>query len=260
MRFPVPGVVVIVAIVLSGCHSEDSAWKDAANRADEQSLHEFLKLYPAGDHAEEAKKRVVAFHACRAVGGGDVAFARDPKAGYGSVALHGDETLAGVIVECQAGSGGITLHINEKTTYAVRPGSDSHRPWSAFQPIDADDVKMTISELDAAYKTWIQDFDVLKSPYGGTVMDQHDEHKQLVDTLSRGWIKDIGGVRDRSNKGEPMDFYGWALVAVTSTPSELTVKVPPSKRCKFALLFSGSRKEMGDVFLDGTDLYYEGRT
>lgn len=69
---------------------------------------------PSREHTIEAKRKAVALNACRAVSGGDIAFARDAVAGYGSVALHGDEKLAGVIIEGQANSGGITLRINGK--------------------------------------------------------------------------------------------------------------------------------------------------
>ncbi|KFB69717.1 sel1 repeat family protein [Candidatus Accumulibacter vicinus] len=51
-------VVVAVPLVLGGCSSESSDWKDAQNKATPEALQEFLKRHPNGQFRQAATDRI----------------------------------------------------------------------------------------------------------------------------------------------------------------------------------------------------------
>jgi len=157
--------------------------------------------------------------------------------------LTGEDRLVGVVIECQAGATGIMLRIDRNNTYATKAGDGAKVGFSFIQPIDVDNLQMTLGGI--AYRP--------SDAYGNTTMNLVTGSGERLGIEVAGLVNQIGGVPDQNEKGRPLASYDWDLIK----PSvEITLGLPPHARSKFAILFSGSSHLVSDAFLGGDDLYY----
>lgn len=224
---------------------EETDWTAASSTGTEQALLAFVNGHPDGKHADEAKRKIVALRPCKATGGGDVTLTNDPDGKFmkQAMGLTGDDRLVGVVIECQAGATGIMLRIDRSNTYASKAGDGAKIGFSFIQPIEADNLQMTLGGV--AYSP--------SDAYGNTTMNLVTSNGERLGTEVAGLISQIGDVPDRNEKGRPLASYDWDLIK----PSvDISLGLPPHARSKFAILFSGSSHLLNDAFLGGNDLYY----